>query len=299
YPFFHIRNGRELSGYQVWPLWGYEEKGITTRTNDFDQEITVGGHKKYFALWPLFFDHKTGIGTETPKKKQALLPLYSYERSPARDSTTVLWPLFTWTHDRARGYREWDAPWPFVVFARGEGKTANRVWPFYSHVETTNKESSFFLWPLYTSRKIHAEPLERTRNRVCFFLYSDIRETNTDTGRAKRRTDLWPVFSAKKSADGRERIQIGALLEPLIPGNSSIEKNFSPLWSLWVSEKNPETGKSRESLLWNLYQHQEAEDTEEWSFLFGLFKYKSGNSGNRLRLFYIPLGGNETPVDSD
>ena len=39
-------------------------------------------------------------------------------------------------------YREWDAPWPLIVFARGEGKTTTRVWPLYSRAHNATLESS-------------------------------------------------------------------------------------------------------------------------------------------------------------
>jgi len=37
---------------------------MTTRTNRDDEVQTIGGHKKFFALWPVFFDQKLRIGAE-------------------------------------------------------------------------------------------------------------------------------------------------------------------------------------------------------------------------------------------
>jgi hypothetical protein len=80
YPFFHLREGNALRGWQFWPLSGYEHKEATTRTNLADEIETVGGHKKFFALWPIFFNQRLGLGTENPEHHQAFLPLYSYLR---------------------------------------------------------------------------------------------------------------------------------------------------------------------------------------------------------------------------
>ena len=75
----------------------------------------------FFLLWPFFFQQKAGIGTDNPPWTQGSIPAYSVFRSPKRDSTTVLWPFFSRIDDREKKYREWEAPWPFVVMARGRG----------------------------------------------------------------------------------------------------------------------------------------------------------------------------------
>ena len=84
-----------------------------------------------------------------------------------------LWPFFNYVDDRGKKYREWDAPWPLIVFARGEGKNTTRVWPFFSHARAPTVESGFYLWPIYKYNRMHSAPLDRQRTRICFFLYSD------------------------------------------------------------------------------------------------------------------------------
>ena len=290
YPLFHLRQGNALQGWQFWPLAGYEHKDVTTRTNLEGEAETSGGHNKLFLLWPFFFNQRLGLGTEYPEHHQALLPFYTRLRSARRDSTTFPWPFgLTLTDDRAKKYRELGLPWPLIVFARGEGKTANRVWPLFSHAKTPILESDFFLWPLYKYNRAHAPPLDRERTRILFFLYSDLVEKNETTGTALQRTDLWPLFSAKRDHDGNERLQLFAPLEPLVPNNKGIERNYSPLWSLWRSEKNRRTGASSQSFLWNLYRRETSPETRKCSLLFGLFQYQSGSEGRRLRMLYIPL----------
>lgn len=298
YPFFHLRRGTALRGWQVWPLVGYERKGVTSRTNTADEVETIGGHRKLSLLWPIFFDQTLGLGTESPDHRQALLPIYSYQRSPQRDSTTVPWPLgLTLTTDREKKYREIGAPWPLIVFARGEGKTANRFWPLFGQTKNPILESDFYLWPLFKYNRAHAPPLDRTRTRILFFLYSDLIEKNEETGTALQRTDLWPLFTAKRDHNGNQRLQLLAPLEPLLPNNKSIERNYSPLWSIWRSEKNAKTGATCQSFLWNLYRRETTPETRKCSLLFGLFQYQSSLEGKRLRLFYVPLvQTGKTPV---
>jgi hypothetical protein len=299
-PLVHWRQGEGVRGWQVWPLAGYETKQATTRTNSFGETETVAGHRKLFALWPFFFHYDLGLGTDNPQTQRILLPFYSGTHSPLRDSATYLWPFgLTLTEDREKGFHEIGAPWPLVVFARGEGKHGNRVWPFFSEVRSPSLASSFYLWPLYKHNRAMAPALDRTRTRILFFLYSDLTEKNTETGAALRRTDLWPLFTARRDLEGKERFQLVAPLEPLLPNNKSIERNYSPVWSVWRTEKNPKSRAASESLLWNLYRAEAAGRTKKCSFLFGLVHYESGPRGSRWRLFHAPKRpANEGPASA-
>jgi hypothetical protein len=290
YPFFHLRRGDGLKGWQAWPLVGHEHKEVTTRVDDFGDDQVVPGHDKWMALWPFFFHNHTGIGSTNAVRERALLPLYSWTRSPARDSTTVLWPFFTWTDDREKGYREWDLPYPLIVFARGEGKTGNRVWPFYSRMTNATHESRFVAWPIYKYNKVDAAPLLRERTRWLFFFYSDLREANTTTGRALDRHDCWPLFTHRRDREGNERLQILAPIEPFLPNNKGIERNYSPAWSLWRSERSERTGAASQSLFWNLYRRDVSKESTKCSLLFGLFQYQSTPDSRRWRVFYVPFG---------
>jgi hypothetical protein len=290
-PFFHVRYGPGLKGWQFWPVVGKERKEITTVTNGFNEVETVAGHDKFFAAWPFFFQNDIGIGTTNAEKQRLYLPIYAHTKSATRELTAYGFPLgFTKIENHELGYKEWGAPWPLVDFARGPGKTANRVWPLFGFVKTPTAESDFVAWPIYMVKKIHSEPLDRNRTRILFFLYSDTTEKNTVTGKARRRTAVWPLFTKNRELDGNERLQIFAPLEPLIPGNQSIERLYSPLWSIWRSEKNGKTGAYSESFLWNLYRRDETKERKKVTFLFGLFQYRKDESGKHLKLLCIPIG---------
>jgi len=292
YPFFHLRDGEGLKGWQFWPLLGHEHKETTNRTNAWGDVETTPGHDKRFFLWPFFYDGTREIGTDNPEHQQFLIPFYNYLRSPKRDSTSYLWPLgVTITDDRERGYHEVDAPWPFIVFAHGEGKTAKRVWPFFGQASNTNLESDFYLWPLYKYNRMKSGVLDRERTRILLFLASDINEKNTVTGAAHQRKDFWPLFTWRRDFNGSTRLQLFAPVEPVLAANKSIERNYSPLWSVWRAEKNPKTGAASQSFLWNLYRCETAPETKKCSLLFGLFQYQSDWESRRWRVLFIPMGG--------
>jgi hypothetical protein len=297
YPFFHLRHGPGLEGWQFWPLVGHEHKDVTTATNGFNEVQTVAGHDSLFILWPIFFNDHNGIGTTNADWQQGALPLYSFERSANRDSTTVIWPFFSHIDDREKKYHEWDTPWPLVEFARGEGKTTTRVWPFFSRAHTPTLEDDFYLWPVYKYSRARLAPLDRSRTRILFFLYSDTVDKNTETQVSARRTYLIPFFLKRREFNGNTRLQIFAPLEPFVQGSHKIERDYSPLWSVWRQEANPKTGASSQSLLWNLYRRDATRMHKKVSLLFGLFQYQSGPEGGRARLFYIPLGKRHTAAN--
>ena len=298
-PIFSLRHGDGLQGWQFWPLIGKEHKEVTTQTNGFGDINTIGGHASFFALWPLFFNNRSESGTTNVQWQQASVPAYSFLRSPMRDYTGILWPLFNYVDDRGQKYREWDAPWPLIVLARGEGKNTTRVWPFFSHARTATVESGFYLWPLYKYNAMHSAPLERKRTRICFFLYSDATEKNTQSQEVRRRVNFLPFYSYHLDFNGNSRLQVLSVLEPFTPTSKSIERNYSPLWSLWRAEKSPRTGASSQSLLWNLYRRDATPDAKKCSLLFGLFQYQSSSKGKSMRLFYIPLDGTKARAQGE
>lgn len=288
YPFYNWRYGNGLYGWQFWPFYGQEHKDVTTITNAWGVE-TVGGHDQYFVLWPFYFWQNNDFGTENPVKVRAVFPFHLVYRSPLRDSTTYLWPFFTHIDDRGRKYREWEAPWPFFMFARGEGKTMNTVFPFYQHAYNDTYTDNFILWPVYKFNAIHAPPLEQRRARILFFLYQNTSDQNTETGKTKRRIDLWPLFQYHCAFDGSTRLQILALIESLVPDNRGITRNWSPVWSIWRSENNAVTQANSQSFLWNLYRRDASPGAKKISFFFGLYQYQSDSKTKKLRLFYIPV----------
>jgi hypothetical protein len=289
-PFFHIRHGAGVKGWQFWPVVGTEHKDITTKTNGFGDIEQIPGYDKFFAAWPFFFRNDIGIGSTNQEKQRLYLPIYAHINSPARETTAYGFPLgFTKINNREGKYKEWGAPWPLITRARGEGKHANRIWPLFGFAKSPTAQSDFIVWPVYKYNRIQSEPLDRKRTRILFFLYSDTREKNTATGQERRRQAQWPLFEKRKDLNGNERLQVGAILEPLIPGNTTIERLYSPIWSVWRSEKNAKTGALSQSLLWNLYRKDETKEGKKVTALFGLFQWKTDESGKHVRVFYIPF----------
>lgn len=289
-PFFHLRRGAGVNGWQFWPVAGHETKAVTVSTNHWGDRVISPGHEKLMALWPLFFKNTLGIGATNVQKQLVVLPFYSSNVASNRISKTYGFPLgYTHTIDHDKQYEEWDMPWPLVVFARGPGKHANRVWPFFSQAKSPILQSDFYAWPIYKYNRITAAPLDRERTRILFFLYSDLSEKNVTRNTALLRRDFWPLFTWRKDHKNNERLQVLAILEPLLPNNKSIERVYSPAYALWRSEKNGETGAVSRSLLWNLYRDERRAAYRKQVALFGLFQREKTAERTKWRLFFIPF----------
>lgn len=291
YPIFARSRGEGLTGWEVWPLVGTEHKLPTTRTNYYaDRTEIIGGYDKYFVLFPFFLKARAGIGTTNPATSMTVIPFYNRLKSPARDEISYGWPLgYNIIDDREQKFTERDLFWPFIVRARGS-KTVTHYLPFYSHAVSDGLESDFYAWPIYKFNRIHSPPLDRTRTRIFFFVYSDTVEKNILNGDYKRRVDFWPFYTFHRDLDGSRRLQILAPLEPFFPNNRSVTREYSPLWSVWRAERNARTGDASQSLFWNLYRHEKAGGAKKFSLLFGLFQYQSTVEGGSWRIFYCHIG---------
>ena len=290
YPFFHLRSGGNVTGWQFWPLAGAEQKKPAAATNSIGEVETEGGYDRFFAAWPFFYKDLSGLGTTNREDRLEVLLFYSRLRSPLRDESCYGWPFGYWrTDDRGMKYRERDFLWPFVVVARGE-KNVTRVFPFFSRGAANGLEDDYYFWPLYKYLRTESTGFEREHSRIAFFLYSDLREKNRETGEQLHRVDFWPFFSFSRDMEQKERLQTLSVLEPFFPNNRSIARNYSRLWSFWRTEKDGKSGAASQSLLWNLYRHESGPGSKKYSLLFGLFQYQSGGNGAHWRVCYIPFG---------
>ncbi len=291
YPIFHLRHGDGLTGWQVWPLTGSEHKTPMSHTNNLGEVQVDGGYDRFFAIWPFYLTGRSGLGTTNAATTLTILPFYNQLRSPSRDESCYGWPIgCNLIDDREKNYEERDVFWPFVVRARGS-KEVTRYFPFYSRAHNLSLESDFYAWPIYKFNRLESAPLDRTRMRILFFLYSDTVERNTQSSEFKRRVDFWPFYTFHRDIDGNRRLQALALLEPFFPNSRSVTREYSQVWSFWRAEHNARTGDAAQSLLWNLYRRETSARAKKFSLLFGLFQYQSTTQGVSWRVGWCKFGG--------
>jgi len=289
YPLVHTREGPGLTGWQFFPLYGEQHKEVTWTTNFLGDRVLSPGADSWFTLWPLVDHQRTGIGTTNEAVNARVLPFYAWLRSPARDQSTWLWPLFTRTEDRRLNYVEWGAPWPVIGWANGEGKTARRVWPFYGDIRAGTSRRNFLLWPVYLHRHMEDTTFDRDRWRSFFFLFDDILLRSRETGEYRRETGLWPFFHWMHDPSGRERLRVLALGENFVRNRQALDRNYAPLWSLYWSQKDPVRGMASQSVLWNFFRRDVSTNAIRTSTLFGLVQTtRKPDEERHWRLLWLP-----------
>lgn len=298
WPLFAKVTGENETGLKFWPLFGFSEK--------------EGVYRKRFFLWPIFFRDDLALDTESPRRRRAAFPFYLSVESPDKVSRSLLWPFFHYRRDNRKGVEEWDLPWPLVRISHGEEREGRRFLPFYADERSNGFRKRSFLWPIYRIEELHSPMIDRRRDRVLFFLFSRLQENKREALPAsKHRIDFWPLFSFQRK-DGMAHFHTLSLLEPFFPENQGIQRNWSPLWRFYQARWDDQ-GNAVSSFLWNLYWKErrgnelamelfpffswrrEAATGTDLTLLKGLFRYRSGVGGQRLRVLFLPLrwGGGE------
>lgn len=292
WPFFGYYTGNQ-EGFRAWPLYGYRKK-----EDVLDEK---------FILWPIYVSKERVFYGER-MRYFSVFPFYSDFDSPQREHNTYLWPLFSHQVDKKRGIERWDTPWPLINFTRGTERE-NRVFPFYAREIDDGDKEGFYLWPIYKYNTATYEDYRRDRERVLFYLYSDVEENPIiEGGRSGRRIDVWPLFSYRRDREGNRSFHLLSLLEPFLSGNEGIERNYSPFWRLYEWEKDKD-GKTTASFLWNTYRRESGDKgtrvhlkpiiplfsyvgvgkESSVDFLGGLFGYRSDSYEKTVKLFFIPI----------
>ena len=244
WPFYLTRHGPEIDQFRLWPLYG---------------ERRVGGshaHTRHLFLWPLWSD--VHMDNETVRGHGfVLFPLFGrsrFERTGRglEEGWTVLPPFFSAVRG-ADGYRSLHAPWPFIRQLDDQDKRARHWWPLYGSTTNSMRSDWYALWPVL-SGSVARRPQETVRQFAITPLFFRERRTvpSAAPGETPRVTDaydrLWPLFSWQRNEHGSQ-LRIPELT--LFRRSAPIERNFAPLWSLFVRRQRAD-GARVTDLLWGL-----------------------------------------------
>ena len=273
FPIFSWSQGKDIEGWKFFPLYGWQTK--------------KDAYKKSYILFPFWISQDQTWDVETEKHARASLPFFYHEWTPTRDARTVIWPFFRRVNDRKREYVEWDFPWPLWVIARGKDYNLTHFLPLYGQSQDRDRRGYSFLYPLWKWNVVSQPDGKVETSRFLFYVLADTERTRESTGESARRVDSLPLFQYKRDYDGSINFQSLALLDPVLPSNKSMARNYSPLWTLFQYHRSA-NGDAMNSVLWNLWRWEKQGSKRETSALLGLYQWKKDGDRRALRLFYLP-----------
>ncbi len=295
WPFIGYYSGNGVTGGRLWPIYGQKTAGDALNDR--------------FALWPLYMERDKDFYGERIRSL-AILPFYYGFDMPGRKQRTYGWPFFTYIENTNKNFRRWDMPWPIISFSRGD-VTTNRVFPLFSIKREQDYEAGFALWPLYRWSTLTLEDYVRTRKTFAFFLYKDVKDVpRVEGGRESRAINLWPLFTYRRTPEGKAYFNFISPLETFLQDNHPRERNWVPLWTIFRWDKD-EQGNHVSSFLWNTFRtestkkgvkvelrpiipvlsYENTDKRDKFHILGGLFGYSKDKENNKktLKFLFIPV----------
>ncbi len=257
WPLYMTRHGDNIDQLRLFPFWG--EKRVTGR-----HAVT-----SRFILWP-FWNEAHFAGENVRGDAFLLFPLYGRTRLNREQGWTVLPPLFSHTVG-TNGFRKLNAPWPFVRQLDDGERRERHWWPLYGSESHAGFSSWYACWPFVGASRQERHDVLLERFYVAPVYYQE-RRTTPDAARRPLATyrRLWPLFSWQRR-QGLSQLRV-LELNPF-RNSAAVERNWAPLWSLFVRRARDDGARSTD-LLWGLAAW--GRDDEERRFLQLLWVLKFG-----------------------
>jgi hypothetical protein len=273
WPFIGYYSGNGASGGRLWPIYGQKTVGDSSRDE--------------FAMWPIYMKReKDFFGAQI--SSLSILPFYYGLDMPGRKQRTYAWPFFTYVDNTNRNYKRYDMPWPIVTISRGD-VNINRVFPLFSVKKEEDFESGYALWPLYSWRTHRLDDYEIKKRAVAYFLYKDVQNIpRVEGGRDSRAINLWPLFTYRRTPDGKAYFNTLSPLETFLQDNPPRERNWRPLWTIFRWDRDEE-GNHVSSFLWNTFRTESGKKgvKVELTPIIPVFSYENSDVKNKFHI----LGG--------
>jgi hypothetical protein len=207
--------GGDREGFKIWPLGGYDRK-----ENDY---------RKTFFLWPIFDFEKRYLNTDEPQDINMAWPLYVSFSTSKQVYRSTLWPLFAYTYDDYYSYTQWDFPWPFFQWGKGENRSLFRIFPIYSRYYWGGLESGYILFPVYWYSHTDDDEYRHVTDRY-LLLSKDEVEVWKKEDQQERRLRVWPFFYYRQEKEGNVFLYWPCIVPVDFEG---FERNWIPLTTLY------------------------------------------------------------------
>ena len=257
WPIYRRRKGNQVDQISVFPIYG---RYIHTGSEEFT---------RHYICWPLWSDIEMR-GPYARGDGFVLFPLYG-QIDLDRQKTRMFIPPFFSRTTGVDGYSRLHAPWPFVQIEDSPKRTNRSFWPIAGWSETADHSTSrwYGLWPIFGGETVRYGDSELSRFYANPFFYTQSkRATKSDDGEsespdgANAATEasedsaaepcvsrVWPLYSHRSAKDGSSLTRVPELYP--LGRHDSVERNWAPLWSLYLATADPAAG-TRTELLWGI-----------------------------------------------
>jgi len=275
FPLIELDEGPLRSGFRIFPFYS-STQGFTSHGKLRDQSR--------YVLWPFWHQSSQQLDTDNPSHSWWLWPFYGQIESGTRLSRTILYPLWTESHD----FRTETSTWSLLPWSIG---TRERQWnrflfpPFWGYHDRPGLKKGYFLWPLWQWEKQSTATRERTVQRLFPFWR---RIVDQDPQRGTRSSHLlWPLARWDTDAEGNTTASAPALLPFDSPQGFSWSHGRAGQLIRWRQESQ----SWGLELLWGLLTAESSEQKGGFSLLGGLLSRDRGAGADdtRWRLLYIPF----------
>ncbi|HNR89320.1 MAG TPA: hypothetical protein PKM65_13340 [Spirochaetota bacterium] len=312
--------------YQAWGiLWPLIQRGANPKRDDvrvlpfYAHSYKKDRYDAYNVL--LLFNYTKVYLRDDVQKTLFVLPFYGrrWNESDKVNSSTLLWPFFSWGYDRGSGAFEVNFPWPLVQYHDSLSPFVKKriFFPFYGLYEREHQRTRF-ITPLYISLQKFNRRLESEYNFYALIFWHFKRDYKLASspvyGKSWRYWKLWPLFQYEYDDRGNVAFNMLSILPFRDP--DGYERLYQPFWTLFEYRRLAD-GEKRLGLLLRLYYQRWGDDflyikvpflisygrahgrITELSVLLSMFAYVNDERGRYVRLFWIPvgLGGAAIAVD--
>lgn len=313
--YFYTRRGERESYHWLWPFY------TRTKGEGHDSWFVlpfVGRMKrgdepaKWYFLWPFRGYTVSAKPGERASTGSVFFPFYGWQEEGNVRRVNVMWPAYSYAHNRATGRTDYVAPWPIVRYGYGPDYERLSVWPFYSSVREGQVRRWYVMWPFWRREERETEFSRTSGTSAMLFYRSIYTERDVAAGGVRTSADvmLWPFWHYLRDEEGNS-YSVALTLRPG-PDPEGIDRFYSWIWRLFEAESRVYgVGPTREvwrstRAMWGAYRHDRDErgsflrvfplfsmrraegELRSLEVLMGLFGFVDRPHGRTYRVLFVP-----------
>ncbi|MEJ5361869.1 MAG: hypothetical protein WHV26_07370 [Spirochaetota bacterium] len=295
----------------LWPLiqWGKSPVRDDIRIMPLYAHSKKNGFYDTYSYGLLYNVRKEYIGNDT-MHTVLFVPLYArrWLESGKAQSSSLLWPFFSWGYNDKHGNLEINFPWPFVQIRDcDEPFIYKRIYfPFYGKYIEKNK-TTFFITPLYFVLEKQTTGFESQYSiyGILFWYFKrDYSNEHQRYGKHWRFYKLWPLFHYEYNDKGDSSFAFLSIIP--FRDEEGYERLYQPFFSI-IEYSKQSNGDRRFGLLlrtyfqrWNdnyfamkipfiISYSERSSVLNHISLLLSFFSYTNDDAVQELCIGWIPV----------